>query len=114
MALGPAGRRSDLSPVHGAQTKGGGRTVGQAKGLSDAEAYLITKESHGDPHAKNGQHFGVGQLNNNARKTYGDKVGCDPNTTNPDQQVQMFRAYVADRYGSAEKAMQHHKKNNWY
>jgi len=76
--------------------------------------WLIRKESGGRVQARNGQHFGIGQLNNNARKAQAAKLGCDPNTTVYAEQLAMMQGYIADRYGSAEAAKAFHLRKGWY
>jgi cell wall-associated NlpC family hydrolase len=95
---------------------GAGITVGQAAGLSPAEAWIIDHESDGLTHADNPHStaFGFGQLLEANRKAYGARFGFDPDTTDPGQQLTMFRAYVRDRYGTAENAQRFWQKNGWY
>ncbi len=58
--------------------------------------------------------FGVWQGLYPTRVKYGAKVGVDPNTTDINEQIAMFRVYVDERYGDAGKALAFHKANNWY
>lgn len=95
---------------------GKGLTVGQATGLSPAEAWIIDHESDGQTGADNPKStaFGFGQLLESNRKAYGARFGFDPETRDPGQQLTMFRAYVRDRYGSAENAQRFWQANGWY
>lgn len=85
-------------------------------GLSAAEAAIIQKESSFKPTAKNKHStaFGLWQGLESTRQKYGRKVGVDPNTTNPYEQILMFRQYVKDRYGTPEKALSFHVANGYY
>lgn len=78
--------------------------------------FIIGHESNWDPNAKNktSSAFGIGQMIKSNREHYGKKLGFDPNTTDPAQQIAMMRAYVTDRYGSTEKAAAFKKANGWY
>jgi hypothetical protein len=95
---GPAagsGRRCDLS------------------GTSAAEHWIIMRESSGDPTADNptSTAFGLGQLLLGNRILY---LGRDHATTDCGRQLWAFRAYVGDRYGTAERAMAFWRANGWY
>ncbi len=91
-------------------------TVGQATGLTQAEAYIIKRESNGNPLAQNSTStaFGLGQLLIANRKMYGSQLGIDANTVDPNEQLMLFRAYVEDRYGDANAAMDFWVAHNWY
>jgi hypothetical protein len=97
---------------------GGSYTVGAASGLSEAEAYIIQRESGGNPSARNPSSgaFGIWQGNpkSGTLQQYARQFGYSPYTTNVDQQLNMFRAYVRDRYGTAEEAARFWKQNGWY
>jgi cell wall-associated NlpC family hydrolase len=117
-----AGRRS-LTPAFGpgpltsaAPSGGGGLTVGQATGLSPAEAWIITHESSGRTDADNptSTAFGFGQLLADNRAAYGRRFGFNPDTTDAGEQLVMFRAYVRDRYGTAEAAQHFWQTHGWY
>lgn len=88
--------------------------------LSPALRELIRRESAGDVNAKNPKSsaFGIGQLLNDKyklRDQYSAKVGVkNPNTTDFKEQLAMMEAYIKDRYGTPEKALEFHKKNGWY
>jgi septal ring factor EnvC (AmiA/AmiB activator) len=95
---GPAagsGRRCDLS------------------GTSAAEHWIIMHESGGDPTADNptSTAFGLGQLLLGNRILY---LGKDYATTDCGKQLGAFRAYVRDRYGTAEAAKAFWQANGWY
>jgi hypothetical protein len=104
----------DFTPVEAAH---GGYTVGQVHGLSEAEAYIIQHESGGRPTADNptSSAFGIWQGLASTRAYYAHKLGFDnPDTTDVNQQLQMFRAYISDRYGSAENAEDFWRTHHWY
>jgi septal ring factor EnvC (AmiA/AmiB activator) len=92
---GGSGRRCDLS------------------GTSAAERWIIMRESGGDPTADNptSTAFGLGQLLLGNRILY---LGRDYATTDCGRQLWAFRAYVRDRYGTAERAMAFWQANGWY
>lgn len=94
----------------------GGITVGQASGLSPAEAWIITHESGGDPAADNPHStaFGVWQGLAATRRDYAARFGYSPETTDVGEQLVMFRAYVRDRYSTAENAQRFWMENGWY
>jgi hypothetical protein len=99
---------------------GGGRPVGSGasgrcdlSGVSAAELWIIMRESGGDSRADNptSTAFGLGQLLLGNRILY---LGRDYATTDCGRQLWAFRAYVADRYGSAERAKAFWQANGWY
>jgi septal ring factor EnvC (AmiA/AmiB activator) len=92
---GGSGRRCDLS------------------GTSAAEQWIIMRESSGDPTADNptSTAFGLGQLLLGNRILY---LGQDYATTDCGKQLWAFRAYVRDRYGTAERARAFWQANGWY
>lgn len=81
-----------------------------------AKEFLIKRESGGDPRAKNphSSAFGIGQLIKANREAYGKRLGIDPDTVNPNEQIRMMDEYVKDRYGSYSQARQFWLKNKWY
>lgn len=95
---------------------GGGS--GWQSSLTPAERTLLQHESGLNPLAKNptSSAFGIWQGLTSTRNAYGAKVGVNPNTTNPVEQLAMFRRYIQDRYGNADKAWQFWQSNNphWY
>jgi hypothetical protein len=97
---------------------GGSYTVGSASGLSAAEAFIIQRESGGNPNARNPSSgaFGIWQGNpsSGTLQNYARQFGFNPYTTDVNQQLMMFRAYVRERYGSAEAAAAFWKAHNWY
>jgi septal ring factor EnvC (AmiA/AmiB activator) len=82
-------------------------------GTSAAEYWIIMRESGGDPTADNptSTAFGLGQLLLGNRILY---LGEDYATTNCGRQLWAFRAYVRDRYGTAERAKAFWQANGWY
>ena len=91
---------------------GGGRySVGQAHGLSAAEAWIITHESGGNPTAQNPHStaFGIGQFLDSTWAGTGYAK-----TSDPEIQLAAMRVYIAQRYGTAEAAMRFWQRNNWY
>ena len=84
--------------------------------LTPAEAWIIQRESNFDPNAVNPTSgaFGIWQGLGSTLTTYAERFGFDPHTTDPSQQLTMFRAYIKDRYGTAENAMAFWQKNHWY
>lgn len=94
-------------------------TLGRADlggGLSADEAWIINRESGGRTTADNptSTAFGLGQLLIANRQLYGGRLGVSPDTTDYDDQLAMFRMYVADRYGSAAAARRFWEINNHY
>jgi tape measure domain-containing protein len=85
-------------------------------GLSGPEKYIISHESGGSTTAQNptSTAFGLGQLILANRVMYGKMLGVDPNTTNYGAQLKMFRMYVHDRYGTAEKAAEFWRAHHFY
>jgi hypothetical protein len=98
----------------GAQ-QGGMAAMGQG-GLSAAEQFIVSHESSGDVHADNptSSAFGLGQLLIGNRQKYAAQLGVSPDTTDYASQLAMMRAYIRDRYGSAEAAMQFWQQHHWY
>ena len=82
-------------------------------GTSAAEAWIILRESSGDPTADNptSTAFGLGQLLLGNRILY---LGRDYATTDCGRQLWAFRAYVRDRYGTADQAKTFWQTNGWY
>jgi septal ring factor EnvC (AmiA/AmiB activator) len=102
-----------------ARAGGGGRPAGGSgrrcdlSGTSAAEHWIIMHESSGDPTADNptSTAFGLGQLLLGNRILY---LGQDYATTDCGRQLWAFRAYVRDRYGTAERAKAFWQANGWY
>jgi hypothetical protein len=86
------------------------------KDLTPAEKQIIQKESSFRTTAKNPKSsaFGLGQLIKSNRVKYAQKIGTHPDTTDEHDQILMFRHYTKDRYGTAERAWEFWKQNNWY
>jgi hypothetical protein len=93
------------------QVRGGGKC--DLSGTSDAEYFIIMKESGGDPTADNPRStaFGLGQLLIDGRRHY---LGANADTTDCALQLQAFRGYVRDRYGTAENARAFWVSHGWY
>ena len=66
--------------------------------------WLINKESHGRPDARNGSHYGLWQVRN-------EKIG----TSSPNTQINYMKKYMEHRYnGKCRLAKAHHMKHNWW
>jgi hypothetical protein len=93
------------------QVRGGGKC--DLSGTSDAEYFIIMKESGGDPTADNPRStaFGLGQLLLDGRRHY---LGDNYDTVDCGLQLQAFRGYVRDRYGTAENARAFWLSHGWY
>jgi septal ring factor EnvC (AmiA/AmiB activator) len=91
--------------------RSGGRC--DLSGTSAAEHWIIMHESGGDPTADNptSTAFGLGQLLLGNRILY---LGQDYATTDCGKQLWAFRAYVRDRYGTAENAQAFWQAHGWY
>jgi hypothetical protein len=90
------------------------RLAGAAAALRSRSAeHWIMRESSGYPTADNptSTAFGLGQLLLGNRILY---LGQDYATTDCGRQLWAFRAYVRDRYGTAERAMAFWQANGWY
>jgi hypothetical protein len=99
---------------------GGGGPVGggaggrcDLSGVSAADYWIIMRESGGNPRADNptSTAFGLGQLLLGNRILY---LGRDYATIDCGRQLWAFRAYVRDRYGTAERAKAFWQANGWY
>jgi septal ring factor EnvC (AmiA/AmiB activator) len=108
-----AARAAAARPPGGAPatTGAGGRC--DLSGTSAAEYWIIMRESSGYPTADNptSTAFGLGQLLLGNRILY---LGRDYATTDCGRQLWAFRAYVRDRYGTAERAKAFWQANGWY
>ena len=82
-------------------------------GTSDAEYWIIMHESGGDPTADNPRStaFGLGQLLLDLRQRL---LGADYDTIDCGKQLAAFRAYVKERYGTAEAAKAFWQAHGWY
>jgi septal ring factor EnvC (AmiA/AmiB activator) len=82
-------------------------------GTSDAEYWIIMHESGGDPTARNPNStaFGLGQLLLDLRQRL---LGADYDTIDCGKQLGAFRAYVKERYGTAEAAKAFWEAHGWY
>ena len=93
------------------QQRGG--TKCDLSGTSDAEYWIIMRESGGDPTARNPSStaFGLGQLLLDLRQRL---LGADYDTIDCGKQLSAFRAYVSERYGTAEAAKSFWLDHGWY
>ena len=93
------------------QVRGGGKC--DLSETSDAEYFIIMKESGGDPTADNPRStaYGLGQLLIDGRRHY---LGANADTTDCALQLQAFRGYVRDRYGTADNARAFWVSHGWY
>jgi septal ring factor EnvC (AmiA/AmiB activator) len=91
--------------------RGGGKC--DLSGTSDAEYFIIMKESRGDPTADNPSStaFGLGQLLLDLRKRI---LGANYDTIDCGLQLMAFRTYVRERYGTAEAARAFWLSHGWY
>jgi septal ring factor EnvC (AmiA/AmiB activator) len=91
--------------------RGGGKC--DLSGTSDAEYFIIMHESGGDPTADNPNStaFGLGQLLLDLRRRY---LGANADTIDCGLQLQAFRGYVRERYGTAENAKAFWLAHAWY
>jgi len=82
-------------------------------GASAAETWIIMHESGDNPFAQNPHStaFGLGQLLLDLRIRL---LGANFDTTRCDLQLQAFRAYVKERYGTAEAAQAFWMAHGWY
>lgn len=83
---------------------------------SDAQRVIVRRESHGNPHAQNPRSsaFGCGQLLTATRVVHGRRLGIDPNTRHPAEQMRLMSSYIDDRYGSDWAALAHKNRTGWY
>ena len=106
-----------LAPHRPPTPPAGGSAEPSVNGALDPdEAWIIKRESGGRPSAKNPKSsaFGLGQLIRSNREFYAKKYGWSPDTTDYNQQLQLFRDYVQNRYGSAADARRFWEKNGYY
>src|SRR6266545_4195828 len=91
--------------------RGGGKC--DLSGTSDAEYFIIMKESRGDPTADNptSTAFGLGQLLLDLRRRI---LGANYDTIDCGLQLMAFRTYVRERYGTAENAQAFWLSHGWY
>src|SRR5918999_4885568 len=111
-------RQEELARQRAARGGGGGSIHGSGRrcdlsGTSPAEYWIIMRESSGFPTADNptSTAFGLGQLLLGNRILY---LGQAYATTDCGRQLWAFRAYVRDRYGTAERAKAFWQANGWY
>ena len=105
-------RAAQQAAMHGGQ---GSMPQGN---LSPAEQWIIQHESGGNVNARNPSSgaFGLGQLNPSSGTLQGiaKQLGFNPYTTDYNQQLEMFRTYVAQRYGNAQNAEAFWQAHGWY
>jgi len=65
--------------------------------------WIITKESRWNPKARNGSHYGLGQM----RSTWYRDL-------DPFRQIDATIRYITKRYGSPCKAREFHERKGWY
>ena len=65
--------------------------------------WIITKESRWDSNARNGSHYGLGQM----RSTWYKNL-------DPYRQIDATVAYITKRYTTPCKAKAHHQRKGWY
>jgi len=111
-------RQEELARQRAAAQGGGRVPTGSGgrcdlSGTSAAEHWIIMHESGGDPTADNptSTAFGLGQLLLGNRILY---LGQDYATIDCGRQLWAFRAYVRDRYGTAESAQAFWQAHGWY
>jgi septal ring factor EnvC (AmiA/AmiB activator) len=112
-------RQEELARQRAAAAPGGGPVATTSGGRCDlsgtsaAERWIIMRESNGYPTADNptSTAFGLGQLLLGNRILY---LGQDYATIDCGKQLWAFRAYVRDRYGTAENAKAFWQANGWY
>jgi hypothetical protein len=111
-------RQEELARRRAARAGGRGSIHGSGRpcdlsGTSAAEHWIIMRESSGYPIADNptSTAFGLGQLLLGNRILH---LGQDDATTDCGRQLWAFRAYVRDRYGTAERAKAFWQANGWY
>jgi septal ring factor EnvC (AmiA/AmiB activator) len=90
-----------------------GTTKCDSSSASDAEFNIIMRESGWNPFADNptSTAFGLGQLVFSQRQAY---LGANADTTDCGLQLQAFRKYVSNRYGTAENAWAFWQAHHWY
>jgi len=64
---------------------------------------IITKESRWNPHARNGSHFGLGQMRSQWYRNL-----------DPYRQIDQTIKYITDRYQSPCMAWAFHERKGWY
>jgi septal ring factor EnvC (AmiA/AmiB activator) len=91
-----------------------GNTKCDLSGASNAEYNIIMRESGGNPYAQNPSStaFGLGQLLYSGRVNYLGAANAD--TVDCGLQLQAFRGYVRDRYGTAGNAWAFWQAHHWY
>lgn len=115
--------KKNQPPVGGAPPVGGGggggiieKAPGRFYTGNPLVDFIIDGESNGIPTAQNptSSAFGIGQMIKANREAYGKRLGFNPNTTDPSQQIAMMMEYIKDRYKTPEAAAAFKKKHGWY
>jgi septal ring factor EnvC (AmiA/AmiB activator) len=108
-----AAARQSPAPAPAVRSRPGAGGRCDLAGTSAAERWIIMHESGGDPTADNptSTAFGLGQLLLGNRVLY---LGADYATTDCGKQLVAFRAYVRDRYHTAEAAQAFWQAHGWY
>ena len=65
--------------------------------------WIITKESRWDPYARNGSHYGLGQMRSKWYKTL-----------DPYRQIDATIKYISKRYNNPCKAKLFHEQKGWF
>lgn len=92
--------------------------IGENK-LDRFERYIIEHESKFNPFAHNPKSSakGIGQLLQQTRNAIGAKLGINPETTNYDEQLAMFKYYIAHgsaHFNTSEGAYNWWITHHWY
>ena len=105
-------------PVEASRRSNGiGHGPGPCMGIATpTEQALMAHESHGWPTADNptSTAYGCGQLLAGHRARFAKRCATTPNTTNPTASLCLMRAYITDRYGTADKALRFRRARGWY
>jgi hypothetical protein len=113
-ASGPDVSESGLPPVNPYRYRadwGISRLCSVDLKCKSGENYIIRHESTWRPYARNGKHFGLGQLSASARYKY---LPRHPGTTDPIYQLYATRRYIVDRYHTTAAAVAWWMKHGWY
>lgn len=82
---------------------------------NNAIQWIVSKESGFNPNAKNKSStaHGYAQFINSTMQAYDKKLGLNYNSSPVDQLIEMT-AYLKDRYGTPQNAVNFWQKNQWY
>jgi len=80
------------------------------------EREIMRNESRGWTTADNPRStaYGCSQGLLSTRRRYADDCGVSASTLSVEGQMCIFRSYIADRYGSASKALAYRRAHGWY